>query len=94
MNKELRKTIRPLAYASSVGFVLVISSFGGLFLGIYLDQKLGTGHKLAILLFLIGTIAGFRNIFGMLKKYFREERPVIERLKYESHRKRPLAKKA
>ena len=93
MDRETRETIRQLAYASSVGFALVISSFGGLFLGIYLDMKLATGHKLAVLLFLIGTGLGFRNIFVMIKKYSRERKPIIQRLKYEPHRKRPLAKK-
>ena len=83
-----------MAYVSSLGFAMVIMSAGGLLVGAYLDRKLGTGNKLALLFFLTGTIAGFRNVYCVIKKNFRDEKPIIKRLKYEPHRRRPDPQKA
>lgn len=94
MDKGTRKSMVQMAYVSSLGFAMVIMSAGGLLFGAYLDRKLGTGHKLALLFFLIGTIAGFRNVYVVIKKNFRDEKPIIKLLKYEPHRKRPHPKKA
>jgi len=94
MDKETKKSMTQMAYVSSLGFAMVIMSAGGLLLGVYLDGKLGTGHKLALLFFLIGTIAGFRNVYVVIKKNFRDEKPIIKLLKYEPHRKRPHPQKA
>lgn len=94
MDKETKKSMVQMAYVSSLGFAMVIMSAGGLLLGAYLDGKLGTGHKLALLFFLIGTIAGFRNVYVVIKKNFRDEKPIIKLLKYEPHRKRPHPQKA
>ena len=92
MDKETRKTAIQLAYASSVGIAMVFMIFGGLYLGVHLDRKFETGYKFTIVLLLIGIFAGFRNIFVLIKKISRDEKPVIKYLKNEPHRKRPPAK--
>lgn len=94
MGEETKKSMIQMAYASSLGFAMVIATVGGLLFGAYLDRKLGTGHKLTLLFLLIGIIAGFRNAYVVIKKFFGDEKPIIKRLKYEPHRKRPLPKKA
>lgn len=94
MDKEMKTSMIQMAHVSSLGFAMVIMSAGGLLVGAYLDRKLGTGHKLALLFFLIGTTAGFRNVYYVIKKNFKDEMPVIKRLKYEPHRKRPHPQKA
>jgi ATP synthase protein I len=94
MDKESKKTAIQMAYASSVGIAMVIMIFGGLYLGIYLDRKFGTGYKFTFILLLVGIVAGFRNLYVLIKKISRNEKPVIKYLKSEPHRKRPPAKKA
>ncbi|MBE9546997.1 MAG: AtpZ/AtpI family protein [Proteobacteria bacterium] len=93
MDEETKKTMVQTAYVSSLGFAMVIASVGGFLVGAYLDRKLGTGYKLALLFFLIGTIAGFRNVYVAIKKHFKDEIPIVKRLKYEPHRKRPAPEK-
>jgi len=94
MDKDTKKTAIQMAYASSVGIAMVIMIFGGLYLGIYLDRKFGTGYKFTIVLLLVGIIAGFRNLYVLIKKISRNEKPVIKYLKSEPHRKRPPPKEA
>ena len=94
MDKETRKTAIQLAYASSIGIAMVLAIFGGLYLGVHLDRKFGTGYKFTIVLLLLGIFVGFRNIFVLIKKISRSEKPVIEYLKNETHRKRPPPKEA
>lgn len=94
MDKETRRNVIMLAYASSVGIAMVIAIFGCLFLGVYLDREFGTGYKFTVILLLIGIVAGFRNLYVIVKKYGHDEKPVITRLKSEPHRNRPPAKEA
>ncbi|MDR2889333.1 MAG: AtpZ/AtpI family protein [Lachnospiraceae bacterium] len=42
------------------------------FLGIFLDRKLGTSF-LVIILFFMGALAGFRNIYFFAKKIYSQE---------------------
>ena len=93
MDKETRKTAIQLAYASSVGIAMVFLIFGGLYLGVYLDRKFETVYVFTVLLLSIGIVAGFRNIYVLIKKICWDERPVIKYLKSEPHRKRPSPKK-
>jgi ATP synthase protein I len=93
MDKETRRTAVQLAYASSVGIAMVFLIFGGLYLGVYLDRKFDTVYVFTGLLLSIGIIAGFRNIYVLIKKICWDERPIIKYLKSEPHRKRPSPKK-
>ena len=93
MDKETRRTAIQLAYASSVGIAMVFLIFGGLYLGVYLDRKFETGYSFTVLLLSVGIIAGFRNIYVLIKKISWDERPVIKYLKSEPHRKRPSPEK-
>ena len=94
MDKETRKYAMQMAFASSIGIAMVITVFGGLYLGSYLDRRLGTGNKFTLLFLLVGVAAGFKNIYAFVKRYFTDERPVIKCIKSEPHRKRPPPKKA
>jgi len=94
MQKDTKNLWIQMGYASSVGFGMVIAIFGSLLLGSYLDRKFGTGNKLTLLLLLIGVIAGFRNIYALIKKNFPDEGYPERSVKSEPHRKRPPQKKA
>ncbi|HPC04729.1 MAG TPA: AtpZ/AtpI family protein [Syntrophales bacterium] len=71
--KERRRWIFTLAYASSLGIGMAIAIFGSLFVGAWIDRKLGTRNIFATLFFFIGVAAGFRNVFLFLKRYFPKE---------------------
>jgi ATP synthase protein I len=94
MDKDTKKSAIQLAYASSIGIAMVLLIFGSLYLGVYLDREFGTGYKLTILLLIIGIVAGFWNVYGLIKKFSWDEKPVIKYLKSEPHRKRSPPKKA
>ena len=68
MEKETRGMIGQLAKLSIMGIEMVVSTFIGLGMGIYLDKKFETAPWLTIVFLIIGIIAGFRNIFREIKK--------------------------
>ena len=51
-----------------IGIEMVVSTFIGLAIGLYLDKKFETAPWLTIVFLIIGIIAGFRNIFREIKK--------------------------
>jgi uncharacterized membrane protein YccF (DUF307 family) len=95
MDKDTKNYMVQLTYASSVGFAMVLAIFGSLLIGTWLDRKFGTGHKLALLFFIVGIAVGLRNIYVIIKMNFPNEGEEIQRrIKSEPHRKRPPPKKA
>ncbi len=94
MEKGPKSYMVQLAYASSVGFAMVLAIFGSLLLGSYLDRKFGTAPKLALIFLLIGVAAGLRNIYKFIKMSFPEEDDEpLRSLKSEPHPKRPIPSK-
>jgi len=68
MNKETRKSIRDLAYYSSLGFSVSLSIFIGLGIGVYLDKRFDTSPWLTLVFLGFGIAAGYRNIGLAIKK--------------------------
>ncbi|MBF0413642.1 MAG: AtpZ/AtpI family protein [Desulfamplus sp.] len=68
MKKETSKTIRELAYYSSLGLSVALSIFIGLFLGIWLDEKFDTKPVLTMVFLGLGIAAGFRNLMIAAKR--------------------------
>ena len=64
-----RDVYRSLAMISQFGINMIVPILLCGALGLFLDRKLGTGY-LAILMFFIGALAGFRNIYQFSKKIF------------------------
>ncbi|HOX14720.1 MAG TPA: AtpZ/AtpI family protein [Smithellaceae bacterium] len=93
MDNETKKLSIQMAYASSIGIAMVLAIFGCLLLGSYLDRKFDSGHVFTIVFLLIGISAGFRNIYALIKKNFRDDESIIKSLKSEPHRQRPTPKK-
>ena len=52
---------------------MVAASCIGLYIGIYLDEWLGTQPWMTIIWLVIGIAAGFRNIFIMTRRALREQ---------------------
>ena len=76
MDKETRKSLIQVANISSMGIALGLTIFGCFFIGLYLDGKLGTGYLFTFLFLVLGIVAGFKNIYGLIKKSITNEKPV------------------
>ncbi len=57
-----------LGVLSTVGLTIVFATVIGLFIGLKLDDWLGTSPWLAGLFLLLGIFAGFRNLFIYVNK--------------------------
>ena len=74
MKEDTRRSIRELAYYSSLGLSIVLSIFIGLFAGIYLDATFGTRPVFTFVFLGLGIVAGFRNIFHAMNKLRKEDK--------------------
>jgi ATP synthase protein I len=63
MDEKDRKLFRMIGVLSTVGLTLVFATVIGLYIGLKLDQWLGTSPWLTALFLLFGIVAGFRNLF-------------------------------
>ncbi len=83
--KYSRNVYRALAMISQFGINMLVPIFMCSFIGILLDKKLGTSYWV-IILFLVGAMAGFRNVFIFAKRIY--ETPAQTRVhhKKEAHR--------
>ena len=68
MKRETLRSLRELAYYSSLGFQVALSIFIGLGLGVYLDKRFETHPYLMFLGLGLGIAAGFRNIGLAIRK--------------------------
>jgi ATP synthase protein I len=68
MEEKDRKFIRMIGVLSTVGLVMVFATVIGLFIGLKLDKWLGTSPWFTGIFFLLGLIAGFRNLFQYVKR--------------------------
>jgi ATP synthase protein I len=95
MDKETRKSLIQVANISSMGIALGLTIFGCFFIGLYLDRKLGTAYFFSFLFLLIGILAGFKNIYGLIKKSLGDEKPLDKPMgeKDEPERENAAAKK-
>ena len=68
--KKYDKSVyRSLALITQFGINMLVPIFLCSFLGIWLDEKLGTSW-IMIVLFFVGALAGFRNCFMMTKRIY------------------------
>ena len=77
MDKEAKQTLIQMAHVSTIGIAMVIAIFGCFYLGRWLDQQLETEPTLTLLFLLIGIAAGFRNMYLLVKRYIKEDKPNI-----------------
>lgn len=61
--------IKGLYELASIGITLVAATFIGLLIGIYLDDYFDTKPWFTIIFLIFGIIAGFKNVYYMIKKY-------------------------
>ena len=78
MDKETKQTAIQMARVSSIGIAMVIAIFGCFYLGRWLDLHLETEPYLTLLFLLIGIAAGFRNMYLLVKRYVKDDKPIIK----------------
>ena len=69
MRKPGRENFRRIAEMSSLGLTLPSSIAVGLFIGYFLDKRLGTAPWLLLAFLLLGIVSGFYTLFRGLRKY-------------------------
>lgn len=67
-NKSEKSVLKQVFEASTVGIHLVLSIFLGLAIGYGLDALFNTFPYLSVIFFIMGIIAGFREVFRIAKK--------------------------
>lgn len=69
MGEEDKGLLKRLVWLSSMGISMVVATFIGLYIGVYLDNVFSTRPWFTIIFLIIGIAAGFRNIYILIKKY-------------------------
>ena len=69
MGEEDKGLLKRLVWLSSMGISMVVATFIGLYIGVYLDNVFSTKPWFTIIFLIIGIAAGFRNIYILIKKY-------------------------
>ena len=68
MKRETRRSIRELAYYSSLGLSVALSIFIGLAVVVYLDRRFDTTPWCTLIFLGLGIAAGYKNIGLAIKK--------------------------
>lgn len=68
MKEDTRKLLRLVGLASTLGLTIVLATFIGLAIGLWLDTVFDTSPWLAVIFLVLGIIAGFRNFFRYMSK--------------------------
>ena len=68
MKKDTADLVRRLGKVSIIGIEMVVSTFVGLAIGIFLDKTFETSPWFTFFFLLIGIAAGFKNMFREIKK--------------------------
>lgn len=71
-NKYNRSVYRALAVITQFGINMLVPIFLCSFAGMFLDKQLGTSY-IMIILFFVGALAGFRNIYIMSKRIYSDK---------------------
>lgn len=68
MDEDQKKSIKTLAYLSTVGMAVALSIALGALIGHYIDKRFGTQPWFFLIFLGFGIIAAFRNLYLMYKK--------------------------
>ena len=70
--KYHKNVYKALSLIAQFSINMQVPIFGCSFLGMFLDRKLGTGFCM-IILFFVGALAGFRNVYRMAATIFKDK---------------------
>ena len=83
--KNRRRTVELLGMISQFGISMLVPMFLCFFAGRALDAHFGTVWW-TIVLFFVGALAGFRNIWVVAKRYFKNDTESLSGMKVEEDR--------
>lgn len=72
MKEDTKKSLKLVGLASTLGLTIVIATFIGLVVGIWLDRVFNTSPWLTVIFLVLGIIAGFRNFYRFMSKRAKE----------------------
>ena len=72
MKEDTRQALKLVGLASTLGLTIVIATFIGLALGLWLDRVFNTSPWLTVLFLILGIIAGFRNFYRFMTRRAKE----------------------
>jgi ATP synthase protein I len=72
MKEDTRKALKLVGLASTLGLTIVIATFIGLAVGLWLDEVFNTSPWLTVIFLILGIIAGFRNFYRFMSKRAKE----------------------
>ena len=72
MKEDTRQALKLVGLASTLGLTIVIATFIGLALGIWLDRVFDTSPWLTVIFLILGIIAGFRNFYRFMTRRAKE----------------------
>ena len=72
MKEDTRKALKLVGLASTLGLTIVIATFIGLALGLWLDRVFNTSPWLTVIFLILGIIAGFRNFYRFMSRRAKE----------------------
>jgi len=73
VDKDKKKLLKSLGVLSSIGISVVLAILIGVLIGLKLDEWFGTGHLFFFIFLFIGIIAGFRNVFVIVRRETRKD---------------------
>ncbi len=68
MKRETYRTLRQLAYYSSIGLSMALAIFIGLAVGVYLDRKWDSSPWMTLIFMVLGIAAGYKNLGLAIRK--------------------------
>jgi ATP synthase protein I len=72
MKEDTKKALKLAGLASTLGLTIVIATFIGLALGLWLDRVFNTTPWLTVIFLIVGIIAGFRNFYLFMSRRAKE----------------------
>ena len=76
---KYNKTVfQSFSLISQFGITMLVPIFLCSIVGWYIDEKIGTGYWFVVLFF-VGALAGFRNIYILAKKIYKDKDEEEER---------------
>jgi ATP synthase protein I len=72
MKEDTRQALKLVGLASTLGLTIVIATFIGLALGLWLDRVFNTSPWLTVIFLILGIIAGFRNFYRFMSRSAKE----------------------
>ena len=72
MKEDTRQALKLVGLASTLGLTIVIATFIGLAVGLWLDRVFNTSPWLTVIFLILGIIAGFRNFYRFMTRRAKE----------------------